>query len=146
MDLNHSVASKIGEEKIQKITYYKLDGTIDHQQVLNYKNIADTNGMIIRCILKNGETLEGYSDPYRTDEKSAHGHSTNNLTWLSTWDNLDETTHRLIGDGETKYSQTSLPVRVDDILSVDAILYSNPRWGARLTNHFFIDTSTKRND
>ena len=59
--------------------------------------------------------------------------------FLWTWAHLDEKTHRLVGDGKSKYDQNYEPIDYLDVERVDTILYSNPRWGGHLYNHFFIE-------
>ena len=55
-----------------------------------------------------------------------------------TWDNLDEENHKLIGDEKNKYNQIFKKVNIDEIIKVESILYSNPRWRGKLTNEFFV--------
>ena len=127
------------DEQIHTITYYDAHGKIEHQQALNCENIADTIGMMIRCFLKSGEIKEGFADPYRLHGTPPYDHSIHDFIYLWTWANLDENTHRLVGTDDTKYDQTFIPVAIDSIVRIDAILHSNPRWGGRLVNHFFLD-------
>ena len=123
-----------------KISYYKKDGTLERQQELNNDNIGDTNGMMVRCIMKNGTIHEGFSDPFRTQGEPKYDGAIHDFIYLWTWDNLNEETHQLTGDSATKFNQTFTPLAIQEIGQIDAILYSNPRWGGRLTNHFFINT------
>ena len=53
-----------------KISYYKKDGTLQYQKELTNKNIGETNGMMIRCTMKNGGFCEGFADPFRTHGKA----------------------------------------------------------------------------
>ena len=39
---------------------------------------------------------------------------------------------------KNKYNQTFKKVNIDEIIKVESILYSNPRWGGKLTNKFSI--------
>ena len=121
------------------ISYYKLDGTLDKTEELNNDNIASTNGMMVRCSMKDGTICEGFSDPFRTHGKPIYDGKIHDVIYLWTWDHLDEETHKLVGDVETKFDQTFVPVIIDEIICIDAILHSNPRWGGRLTNSFSID-------
>lgn len=118
-----------------KIIYYKKNGNFDHDELLNIENLAHTNGMMIKCHLKDGSEKVGYSDPYRLKENN-NILEVNDYIYLVTWDNLDEETHKLTGDYESMYDRTYTPISIDDIISVEAILYSNPRWGGTLTNLF----------
>ncbi len=49
---------------------------------------------------------------------------------------LNENTHKLIRNDLEKYNKTYKKIIIKNITSIDAILYSNPRWGGRLTNKF----------
>lgn len=135
----------MNEEKL--ISFYNKDGTLEIQQNLTRDNIKNTLGMMIRCVLNNGAVFEGYSDPLKQYEKDAFDGSVHESIYLWTWEHLDEETHKLTGDINTKYDQIYTPVTVDDIVRIDAILHSNPRWGGMPTNRFFIDTNEcdKRN-
>ena len=124
------------EAKLGKISYYKQDGTLANQRELNEANIGGTVGMMVRCFLKNGDIYEGFSAPFhRSNGAEVKVHD---VIYLWTWDHLDEETHRLIGNEQTKYDQTFTPIAIDKIIRMDAILYSNPRWGGLLTNRFFL--------
>lgn len=124
-----------------KISYYTADGTLKEQQELNNENIGNTNGMMLRCFMQNGTIHEGFSDPYRTHGKPPYDGGIHDFIYLWTWDYLDEKTHKLIGDDTTKFDQTFVPVPIHEIIRIDAILFSNPRWGGKLTNRFFVDIS-----
>lgn len=129
------------EAKLGKISFYKRDGTLAQQQEINRANISDILGMMVRCIMKNGDIHEGFSAPfYREGDYPPVGRG-GDYTYLWTWDHLDEETHRLIGDNQTRFDQTFTPIEVNKIISMDAILYSNPRWGGKLTNRFFLGAS-----
>lgn len=126
-------------EKPRIISYYTADGKFKEQQDLNYDNLGNTNGMMLRCFMQNGTSFEGFADPYRTHGTPQYDGSIHDFIYLWTWDHLDEGTHRLVGDDATKFDQTFVPVPIQEITHIDAILYSNPRWGGILTNRFFID-------
>ena len=121
------------------IAYYTADGKFKEQQDLNYDSLGNTNGMMLRCFMKDGTQMEGFADPYRTHGMPPYDGSIHDYIYLWTWDHLDEKIHRLVGDDDTKFDQTHVPVPIHEIIHIDAILYSNPRWGGRLTNRFFID-------
>lgn len=125
----------------RKISYYTLDGKLKEQQDLTGGNIGNTNGMMLRCFMQNGTVCEGFSDPYRTHGEPPYDGSIHDYIYLWTWDHLDEETHKLVGDSTTKFDQTFVPVPIHEIIRIDAILYSNPRWGGKLVNHFFVNTS-----
>ena len=132
------ILSQEYEAKLGKISYYKRDGTLVAQEELTADHTMGTLGMMVRCIMKNGDICEGYSDiqgpPNRRNGLSVR----RGILYLWTWTNLDEKTHRLMGDEKTKYDQTFTPIAINKIVSMDAILYSNPRWGGGLTNRFFL--------
>ena len=127
------------EAKLGKISYYKKDGTLVVQEELTADNTMGTLGMMVRCIMKNGDICEGFSDIQGPPDRRNGLSVKRGILYLWTWTNLDEETHRLMGDEKTKYDQTFTPVLIDKIVSMDAIVYSNPRWGGKLTNRFFID-------
>lgn len=85
--------------------------------------------------MKNGAEEIGFADPYRTHDNDFDD-SVHDYINLWTWDNLDEDNHELIGDNDSKYNQTFKRVNIKDIIRIEAILHSNPRWGGRLTNRF----------
>ena len=37
-----------------KITFYKLNGDIDNEKLLNEESLRNTNGMMLKCYMKNG--------------------------------------------------------------------------------------------
>ena len=40
------------------IAYYTADGKFKEQQDLNYDNLGNTNGMMLRCFMKDGTQIE----------------------------------------------------------------------------------------
>ena len=123
-------------ENEKLICYYKADGSCISQEPLGAETLGNINGMMVRCYMADGSEQEGFADPYRVHNKSEYDGKVGEIICLWTWDNLDETTHQLVGEGMEKYDQTYVPVKIENIMRIDAILYSNPRWGARLTNRF----------
>ncbi len=121
---------------MRKITFYKLDGTVKKEVALTEENLALCNGMKLKCCLKNGSEVVGFADVYRTYNKSEFDNKIHDYIYLWTFDNLVEEQHKLVGTDENKYNQTFNKVNIDDIIKIEAILYSNPRWGTRLTNKF----------
>ena len=96
--------------------------------------------------MKNGLEAIGFADPYCTHDKS-FDNLVHDYIYLYTWDNLDEDKHELIGADELKYNRTFKKVDIEDIVRIEAILYSSPKWGGRLTNSFdyFVSRFTNNN-
>ena len=127
------------ESEERKIYYYQNDGSLKSEEILNEKNLGNINGMMVKCHMKNGSIQIGFADPYRTHNRAEYTGEIKDIIYLWTWDNIDETTHQLVGNGDDKYSQTYIPVKIEYITRIDAIVFSNPRWGGLLTNKFYID-------
>ena len=125
------------ERSVPRIYYYRGDGSLYNEDELSRKTLRNINGMLVRCFMQNGSIQIGYAEPYRASLESGRDFESEPMMYLWTWDNIDETSHALIGDDITKFSQTHTPVKIDRIARIDAILYSNPRWGGRLTNRFY---------
>lgn len=121
---------------MNKIKFYKNNGILDHEEVLNENSLANTNGMLIKCYMNDGYIKVGYSDPYKTNNMNEFDDEIQDYTYIWTWDNIDEEKHKLIGNDTEKYNKTYKKIIIKDINDIDAILYSNPRWGGRLTNKF----------
>ena len=51
-----------------KIKYYLYDGTLQEEKKLTDLIIGGTNGMLIKCHMKDGKEIVGYSDLYRVEE------------------------------------------------------------------------------
>lgn len=118
------------------IKIYKKDGNLDSIEGLTNENLKKIMGMLCKVLLKNGDMQEGYIDPLRTKGDSGEFDGTvHDYIYLWTFNNLDEENQKYdIKDG---YNITK--INITDIEDIYAILYSNPRWGGRLTNKFFID-------
>jgi hypothetical protein len=123
----------------RKICYYQRDGSFRSEEILNENNLGNINGMMVKCHMKNGSVQIGFADPYRVHSQSEFTGQVKDIIYLWTWDNIDETTHQLVGTEDDKYSQTYVPVKIKYITQIDAIVFSNPRWGGLLTNKFYID-------
>ena len=123
----------------RKIYYYQNDGSLKGEEILNEKNLGNINGMMVKCHMKNGSVQIGFADPYRVHNQLEYTGEIKDIIYLWTWDNIDETTHQLLGNVDEKYSQTYIPVKIEYITQIDAIVFSNPSWGGRLTNKFYID-------
>lgn len=126
-----------------KIIFYNLVGEIHSEKSLNEEFLRNTNGMMLKCHMKNGVEEIGFADPYRIHDKD-FDNSVHDYINLWTWDNLDEDKHELIGDNDSKYNKTFKRVNIKDIVYIEAVLCSNPRWGGRLTNNFDYFTSRFR--
>lgn len=131
--------------KNNKIVFYKYNGEIDHEEVLNNKGLIKTNGMMIKCYLKDGTQKVGYSDPYRLHDND-YLMEVKDYIYLMTWNNLDEEKHELVGDEDSKYNKTYTPINIADIINIEAILYSNPKWGGKLTNLFSFSKSSNKEE
>ena len=117
-----------------KIIFYEKHGKIANVEELTNENLSHICGMMTRCTLIDGSEKIGYANPFRTHDNKVHDYI---FLWI--WDNLNEESHKLlIGNEENKYNQTFKRINIDDIIRVESILYSNPRWGGVLTNRFFI--------
>lgn len=123
-------------KKIEKtIAFYNDNGEIKNEELLLLENISHINGMMSRIYLKDNTIIEGFADFDNSDKQEL-------LLWK--WDNLDENTGILNGNEEEKYKKTFKKIKTNDIDNIQAILYSNPRWGGKLTNKFqFLDKSIK---
>ena len=121
-----------------KIIFYKQNGEISDIKELTNENLEDINGMMTRCTLKDESKIVGYADSFRTYDRNSYDGKVYDNIFLWTWDNLDEENHKLIGDKESKYNQTFKKVSIKEIIKIETILYSNPRYGGNLTNKFFI--------
>ncbi len=121
-----------------KIIFYKQNGEISDIKELTNDNLELINGMMTRCTLGDVSQIVGFADPFRTCDRNSYDGNVRDNIFLWTWDNLDEENHKLIGDGNNKYNQTFKKVIIDEIIKVESILYSNPRWGGKLTNKFSI--------
>ena len=121
------------------ITYYSLNGAFSAKEKLTDDSVSSVGGMMVRCTMNNGDIYEGFATPYRKYNGGEIEEENYDILYLWKWDNFDEETRRLVGDDDTKYAATYTPVLIDEIKNIDAILFSHPRWGGRLYNHFFID-------
>lgn len=127
-----------------KIKFYSSSGILQSEEELLEKNLVHIHGMISKCTLKNGDILTGFAECYRLNYN--FDNKVHNYIYLWNWDNIDEEKHELIGDNDNKYNQTFTKVNIDDIVLIESILYSNPRWGGRLTNKFEFYKSNESNN
>ena len=121
---------------MKKIIFYKLDGQIKSEEKMYKENLGHINGMMTKCTMINGIEEVGFADPTGIYNKEKYDGKVQDYIYLWTWDNLDESTGKLIGDDDEKYNQTFKSVKIDDIEKIEAITNSNPRWGGKLTNKF----------
>lgn len=131
---------------MKNIIFYKLNGQVKSEKVLTKENLKNINGMMIRCIMANGTEEVGFADPTGICDKENYDGEVNEYIYLWTWDNLDENTGKLIGNEDEKYNQTFKSVKIDDIEKIEAITYSNPRWGRKLTNKFEFYSNDDNNE
>jgi len=120
---------------MNKIIFYKLNGEIDCIEPLNNITLECINGMKVKCHLKDNSIKIGFADLFRT-YNDIFDNKIHDYINIWTWDNIDENEHKLIGNDNSKYNKTFIPVKISEIIKIEAILYSNPRWGAELTNQF----------
>lgn len=122
-----------------QINYYRRDGVLHASTPLSEATLDGIMGMMVKCYMRDGTEMVGFADPYRVEIKEEYDGKIHDYINLWKWANLDESKHRLVGDDDTKYDTINTRVAIADILHIDAILYSHPRWGCGLTNRFFID-------
>ena len=125
---------------MRKITYYKLNGEVTKEVLLNNKTIKDCPGMKIRCVLIDGSEHVGFANPFYSFEKGdiVLGNDAVSLEYitLETFINLDENTHTFVGEENHKYDIYREAIPISLISHIDAILYSGLRWGGIPTNKF----------
>ena len=129
---------------MRRIRFYHQDGKINDEQELTPESLSEAIGMMARCYLRDGSCHEGFvcfSPEMDTEDRQRDYGST---FFLWTWAHLDENTHSLVGDGDSMYDQNFEPIDYTEVERVDAILFSNPRWGGGLRNHFFIETKLEQ--
>lgn len=125
---------------MREIRFFQQDGRLCDKKELTPQSLHGAMGMMARCYLRDDSYHDGFvcSSPGIDIEGQQKDYGSTFFLW--TWAHLDEETHRLIGDDESKYDQNYEPIDFLEVESIDAILYSNPRWGGLLYNHFFVDT------
>lgn len=120
----------------KKIIFYNLNGTIKKEEILIKDNLKHISGMMTKCYMTDGKEEVGFANLDVVHDKEKYDENMHDYIYLSTWDNLDEETGKLIGNIEEKYNQTFKKVDIDRIEKVETILYSNSRYGGKLTNKF----------
>ena len=119
-----------------KIYYYLKNGILKREEELNEDNLRHIIGGLTKCYLKNGDIVVGYADPLKLCEKRAFHDVVEDYIYLDTFTNLDEKTHKLIGNDDSKYDMTHTKVYVDSIKRVEVIMFSSLKWGGLPTNKF----------
>lgn len=123
---------------MKKIIYYNNDGSFNKEEELSLENLKQTVGKMSKCTMLDKTEITGFADPLRVYENSPlpFDDEAHDFIYLWKWENLDEETHQLIGANNKKYNQINQKVEIEEILKMECILYSNPRWGGKLTNRF----------
>ncbi len=121
---------------MKKITFYKANGEVKSEEILTKENLMHISGMMTKCYLKNGKEEVGFADFESVHNKEDYDGKIQDYIYLWTWDNLDEENGKLVGKDNEKYNQTFRKIAIDEIERVEAIIYSNARWGGKLTNKF----------
>lgn len=125
---------------MKKMIFYKRNGEFYKEKELTLESIEQCHGQLIKCKLINGEERVGYADVFRCskneEEWDGEGHD---FIYLWTWKNLNEATNTLVGNENEKNDIELKKVNIDEILKIESILHSGPRWGGKLTNKFFLD-------
>lgn len=93
----------------KEIIFY-LHGKVKEKLELTFDNTSRTNGMKVKVHLSNGNKVIGYSVfEYEQDERSVY-----------------------VGIGLTEKREFDLvEISFKDVIKIEAILYSNPRWGVK---------------
>lgn len=121
---------------MSSIKTYMRNGELKNEYELTNDNLKNTAGMISKVTLIDGSIHVGFSDPLRVEEKDSFDNEVHDYINLWTWKNIDEELHELIGDDNDKYDVNIERINIDEIYTVESILYSHPRWGGKLTNKF----------
>ena len=119
--------------------FCQQDGVIRHEMELTPQSLFDALGMMVRCYMRDGSCHDGFVSftPGWDVESLRNDYGSSFFLW--TWAHLDEATNQLVGTGAVKYEQNFEAIDFREVEHTDAILYSNPRWGGRLHNRFFVD-------
>jgi hypothetical protein len=114
-----------------KLIIYKPNGDIFNSCDLNFETLKPSVlGEMVRVTLKNKDTYEGFADEPYLSGKGKY------LT-LKHYD-ID---YEKFGLRSQNMVTISIPLEIIDKL--EAILYSNPRWGHPPVNEFLFDTEFK---
>lgn len=121
-----------------EILFYEQNGKLNKKEILDNDNLQHANGMMTKCTLKDGTIEEGFCDVFKTYEKNFKCNKVKDYIYIWKWENLDEEKHVLVGNEECRYNKTFKKIIIKDIIKVECILYSNPRWEGLLTNKFIL--------
>ena len=121
---------------MSSIKTYMRNGELKNEYELTNDNLKNTAGMISKVTLIDGSIHVGFSDPLRVEEKDSFDDEVHDYINLWTWKNIDEDRHELVGDEDNKYEVNIEKINIDEIDTVESILYSHPRWGGKITNKF----------
>ena len=118
------------------IFIYERNGNLKYTYELIDDNLCKTIGMLSKVILKDGSIIEGYSDPYRVSSRNRDEFDNKIHDYIYIWrlKNLNEETHEYDIKDDIEYEK----VFISDIKEIHSILYSNPRWGGKLTNKYYL--------
>ncbi len=118
---------------MSKIAIFKTSGELDDVFELNERNMYRCVGMKIRLMMRSGIEVQGFVG----NEVYADEHD-NYFIEIWNYKHLNETTHTLEGTGLSKYDTNAIIIYLKDIIAMEAISYTNPRWGGLLTNYFVL--------
>ena len=124
---------------MKKIVYY-INGHEKSKEILNKDNLKHIRGMKVKCYMSNGTNEIGFADPDNLHDNNNYDGLIHEHIYLWTWDNLDEESGELIGGDDSAYNRTFKAIKIEEIEKIDALVYSNPRWGTKLTNKFKINS------
>ena len=112
--------------KIKTIRFYTLNGKFDREVPLTEGDMP--LGMKVKVFTADKKEHIGYLE-YLLD---FHGYVN-----IYIYKFLDEKNGKLIApEGQDKYELIREKIYIKDMVYIDAILSSNPRWGTPLTNKF----------
>jgi len=112
-----------------RIIYYKLDGTVDHTEKLIDENLGHILGMKSKFTYTDGNEIIGYAscneNYYKNGQKEY-------MPYIEVWtlENFNE------DKPNDLYNQVFTKVDMDNVVKIESILHSNPRWGTTPSNKF----------
>ena len=113
---------------MKTIIFYTLNGKYESIEPLTESNVNKICGSKVKVITTDGKEHVGYLENF---------YKVYDYVNLYTYKFLDEKSGKLIAlEGQNKYELIREKIYVKDMVHVDAIRYSNPRWGTPLTNKF----------
>lgn len=119
---------------IKKIIFYNLDGTVDSTKSLNKNNLKYIVGLMTKCTLSNNTTIVGYADPFRFHE-DFDGEILDYI-YLWKWDLNNQYNE----NPNVNCKQSFYKVMINEIVKIESISLSNPRWGS-IINEFEYDST-----